>query len=661
MTAATAPKPPAATADDALLAKLQRMGIDCWEQVLLCVPRRFLDYSDVSSLRDAMPQGKGNIAGEPRLFSLHCLTPPKYIAEPRKRYQLKATDGAHTVAVTIFMVAGVDFDFWKGLKAGDHFYITASLQNWGGTIQTTNATLIHPDQVGKVLPVYSGKPGVVAAEAVQRAVRNALPSLDAAASYLISQFEGLTEREIIDLGRLAVPGLRTLLRALHEPESMEEGEAAVMQAKRLAAFGVVWAAKRAKQRRTPCEASRIPVTLDHIKALVPQLPWALTGDQKRAIRDICHDLANAHPMRRVLSGDVGSGKTYAYMLPAVAAQRLGALVCVLTPNSLLVDQLAGELARFFPDVPVVRVTGGSSGAIDLSGNPLLIGTTALLDRLRKLGVTPAFTIVDEQHRFSVDQKTQLAAAETNLLEATATPIPRTTALVTHAGMDVSIIRESPVDKTIVSHIVGADDASRVRLRSHTRRVIDAGGQVAVVYPMVDDKEQERKSVIAEYERWAERFPGRVGLLHGRLKDKEKAEVIERLKSGELSICVTTTVIELGLTLPSLKSVVVVHAERYGVSQLHQLRGRVARHGGIGHFFMYLPEPVGDEARARLQLVEALHDGFALAERDAEVRGYGDFSGEHAERQHGASKTLFFGLLLRPDDLQEVALRLTGGD
>lgn len=262
----------------------------------------------------------------------------------------------------------------------------------------------------------------------------------------------------------------------------------------------------------------------------------------------------------------------------------------------------------------------------------------------------ALLVVDEQQKFSVSQKQAVVEACTNLLEVTATAIPRTTALVTHGGMNISILRDCPVSKNIQTRIVSATDAER--LFAHTVKVLATGAQVAVVYPLVDDPEQEKRSVIAAYEMWSRRFPGRVGMVYGAMKEAEKNEVIRKLKDKELSVLVSSTVIEIGVTIPELKSLVVVNADRYGVSTLHQLRGRVARRGGTGYFFIYLPDKVKPEILARLQLLEQFKDGFSLAEHDAELRGYGDLTKE-GDRQHGSSRSsLFVGIELAPSDIHQ---------
>ncbi|MCL4682709.1 MAG: DEAD/DEAH box helicase [Rhodocyclaceae bacterium] len=642
-TASATPDKPAA------LEKLGRIGVGSLAQALMCVPRAHTDYSVISTLREAVP--REGVVSEAQLFSLVVSETAVIVPQPKRRIVLTATDGMLSVKIVVFVVAGVNVDFWKGLRCGERFHVRAILQNWAGRLQITGPELVPAHLIGKVSPRYPSKRGIVSAAAIAEAVAQAMSDIEAGARHIREYLGGMSEPDILRHARLTAPSLAALLRGLHAPAAIEEAEASMAEARRLAAYAVVWRARQMK-RRPHLPESVIPISIDAVRDFAQRLPHPLTGDQKRAIREICADLASPHPMQRVLSGDVGCGKTYAYMIPALAAQAAGRRVAVLTPNSLLTDQFVQECRAAFPGAAVTAVIGGTKKAVSLEGNPILVGTTALLSRLKAQEALPHLLVIDESQKFSVEQKASLTAAGTNILESTATPIPRTTALVTHGTMDVSIIRECPVVKNIITRIVAAGDARR--LYDHTRKVIGSGGQVAIVYPIVEDERQERKSVLAAYERWQAEFPGCVGLIHGGLKEDEKLAVIGRLKAGELKVCVSTTVIELGLTMPSLKSVVVVHAERYGVSQLHQLRGRAARLGGTGYFFLYLPEAVGAETMARLQLLEAFSDGFALAERDAQMRGYGDLD-KDAERQHGNSRSLLFiGVDLRPEDIHQFA-------
>lgn len=634
-----------------LLQRLKRLDVTTWARVLLCLPKTYQDYSVRSTLQQAMPLD-GVVTGQ-RLFTLIVTERPVTITEPKKRIALTATDGMHAVKIVVFVVPGVDANYWKSLIVGDQIHLLASLQSWAGRLQITGPTVVPEDLVGTIVPKYPSRSGVVAASALYDATRHALAHhLEEASAHIVASFEGLAEPEIMKQARIGHGRLTDLLTALHKPGSMAEAEDALARARRLAAFSVVFHAGRMKHRN-PLPESALPIRRGTVDKLIARLPFPLTRDQRTAIDEIVADLESPYPMRRVLSGDTGCGKTYSFMVPALAAQIIGKRVAILTPNAPLADQFVAECREAYGDqVPVRAVTATRKPDISQEGNPILVGTTALLSRFRELGEAPDLLVVDEQQRFGVAQKNELVAERTNLLEATATPIPRTTALITHGGLDVSIIRESPVVKNVATRIVSADDAKR--LFAHTRKILSTGGQVAVVYPIVRDPKQERKSVEKAFDNWSMKFPGKVGMVHGAMKEEEKAQALAKLKSGEHAIGIVSSIIEIGLTLPLLKSMVVVNAERYGVSTLHQFRGRLARKGGKGYFFLYMPDEVSADTHARMRLVEECNDGFELAERDARMRGYGDLV-EDAERQHGKSSgTLFIGASLMPEDIHQFA-------
>lgn len=632
-----------------LLDRLKRMGITAWHEPLLCLPKCYIDYSRASTLQEAIPQD--NTLASPTLFSLVISERPVIVQTPRKMLHFTATDGMYSVRITIFIVPGKDIPSWKERPVGSRINILGTLHSWNRQLQITEPRLVPDDLMGKLIPVYEKRRGVVADGAIFDATRYALKHhLDKTVTHLASTFVGMTEAQVITNARLSTTSLHALITALHEPANIEEAELAMEETRRLAAFSIIENARRLKCREAKPE-SVVKIPGEILSALAAKIPYTLTGDQRRTLREIVLDLALPYPMRRVVSGDVGCGKTLTFMIPALGVQRMGLRAVVLTPNSLLVDQFIREVRSIYgPDAPVVAVTA-TTKTLSFEGNPVLVGTTALINRL-KGEAPPALLVVDEQQKFSVAQKQSIARINTNFLECTATPIPRTTALITHGAMDVSIIREMPVVKNIVTKIVSVSEAAR--LYSHTQRVIEGGGQVAIVYPIVDDPEKEKKSVTAAFDIWNKKFPGLVGMIHGGMRESEKLAAIALLKDGSNKIAVVSTVIEIGLTLPDLKSVICVNAERYGTSTLHQLRGRVARMGGTGYFFLFLPESVSDKTLQRLQLLERFHDGFALSEYDAQIRGYGDLF-EDAERQHGNSRsTVFFCADLRPEDLHQFA-------
>lgn len=632
-----------------LLERLKRMGITAWHEPLLCLPKSFLDYSGICTLKQALP--RNDVVSGPKIFTLLVSEKAVIVSQPKKRLILNATDGMLVLKIVIFMNAGVETAKWKQLEVGEKFHVRGVLQNWNSALQMVGPTIIEPHLVGFVVPVYEKRRGVVADGAIFDASRHALKHhFDASIKNLIGSYHGMSEADILLRSRLKAQSIDVILRAAHAPKTEDEGMRGVAAMRRLAALSIVENARRLKSR-DPVPASVVNIPLELIDELAAHLPYPLTGDQRTAIREIVADMASPLPMRRVLSGDVGSGKTFCIMIPALATQHLGFRAVILTPNALLADQFVKECKQHFGEEANVIAVTASTKKLNLSDNPILVGTTALLTRL-KGQPAPAFFAVDEEQKMSVGQKVELTGLACNYLQATATPIPRTTALISHGAMEVSIIREMPVVKTITTHIVTAGE--RKRLFDHTRKVLSSGGQVAIVYPIVNDDEQEKKSVVAAYVEWDKQFPGLVGMLHGQMKEGEKLAAVDGLKNGKQLIAVVSSVIEIGLTLPSLRSLIVVHAERYGTSTLHQLRGRVARNGGTGWFFMYLPASVTPETKQRLQLVVDYSDGFILSEKDAELRGYGDLF-EDAERQSGNSRSTVFRCIdLTPTEIHAAA-------
>src|SRR5690606_14166300 len=279
-----------------------------------------------------------------------------------------------------------------------------------------------------------------------------------------------------------------------------------------------------------------------------QIPFPLTYDQRKAIWEIVQDLNAPHPMRRILSGDVGTGKTLTFMVPAVAAYQAGASVAIIAPGKLLVRQLAKELREYFPGIPVTEVVGGK----DLPDNGIVIGTTAVTIACEASNRTFDFVITDEQHKFSVAQRKVLLADCSNLLESTATAIPRTVALVSMGGMDVSMLKECPVQKEILSRIITRK--KQAGLFEFIKAQIAQGGHVAIIYPLVESQ-TTGSTVEAALDRFAKTFGDRVGIIHGRQKADVKDETIRKMLAGEIDILLSSTVIEVGLTLPSLKVVV----------------------------------------------------------------------------------------------------------
>jgi len=418
--------------------------------------------------------------------------------------------------------------------------------------------------------------------------------------------------------------------------------------------------KRAKARLYP----GIPFALtDRVRERIKQmLPFKPTGAQKRVLGEIAHDMAAPHPMYRLLQGDVGSGKTLVAAEAAIIALENGYQVAVLAPTEILATQHHFYFKRLFQKLGYVMIllTGSLSprektqlkklSAAGLA--QVVIGTHALLEAdvgFAKLGLA----IVDEQHRFGVEQRQALMEKGTHpdVLVMTATPIPRTLALTIYGDLDVSVIDELPPGRRpiVTKHVNGSQIEG---VYSFLKKQIDLGRQAYVVYPVIEESEtQAMKAAQKMHEHLSQIvFPTvSVGLLHGRLPPDEKESAMEKFIRGKTQILVSTTVIEVGVDVPNATVMVIEQAERFGLSQLHQLRGRVGR-GGEQSYCLLVTDKLGDTARERIRTLVESNDGFYIAEMDMKLRGPGEFFGT---KQSGLP-ALQIGNLLRDPDILEIA-------
>lgn len=367
-----------------------------------------------------------------------------------------------------------------------------------------------------------------------------------------------------------------------------------------------------------------------VQARIAALPYPLTEEQQTAIQEILADLQKGKAMRRILSGDVGTGKTFVYAVVAAAIADHGGRVAILAPTLPLANQVVGEIRKPWPDLKVAVVAGDAEeGALDAS---ILVGTTALLHR--DIGQID-LAVVDEQQKFGREQREQLVGEGVHLLEASGTCIPRSMALIRYGAWGVSRLTKTHTVKNIRSRIWNPEE--RGGLMEAVRVGLKKGLQTLVVYP-VKAGETPRGAEHA-YQMWEGHFPGQVRLAHANVGDDEKQKAIDDMKSGAASILVATTVAEVGLDIPNLRHVIVVEPHRLGLTQLHQIRGRAARNGGNGYFSMYLREPIPDKSMVRLQALLETTDGFAIAQRDLEIRGHGSMRA-NADRQSGHGDAMF---------------------
>jgi ATP-dependent DNA helicase RecG len=367
------------------------------------------------------------------------------------------------------------------------------------------------------------------------------------------------------------------------------------------------------------------------------LPFDLTAAQERVIEELRRDLASSHPMNRLLQGDVGSGKTVVAIAAILLAVESGSQAALMAPTQILAEQHYAVLCRWLEPLGIRLAlrTGarqGESGTLFSLGPQenaphIIVGTHALLYEgvsFENLGLA----VIDEQHKFGVSQRARLTAREPapDVLVMTATPIPRTLTMTVYGDLDVSVIDEMPADRgKIITAVRERGKLPEVLI--FMRKELEAGRQAYVVYPLIDESEKlDVKAAAAEFEQWQERLrPFRCELLHGRIPAPEKQATMERFRRGETSALISTTVIEVGVDVPNATLMLIENAERFGLAQLHQLRGRIGR-GSHKSYCIVLSDEQSPETTAKLAVLEKTTDGFAVAEADWEMRGPGDLLG-----------------------------------
>ncbi|KAF0135295.1 MAG: ATP-dependent DNA helicase RecG [Candidatus Saganbacteria bacterium] len=374
-------------------------------------------------------------------------------------------------------------------------------------------------------------------------------------------------------------------------------------------------------------ALKIPEKL--VSSFMANLPFSLTTSQKKVFDEIKIDLANDYSMNRLLQGDVGSGKTIIAVLSALIAINNGYQAAVMAPTEILANQHFEKMSKLLPGYKIRLITSASlkQSCLPVAGADLLIGTHALIEekiKIKKLGLV----IIDEQHRFGVDQRAKLSEKgyRPNILYMSATPIPRSLALILYGDLERSEIDEMPVGRIPIKTCF-VSEAKRKSSYEFMKKKIKEGRQIFVVCPLVEESEVlDLKAAIDEAKLLQNIFSEyKVGLIHGRMKSQEKEKVMEEFKNNIIQLLVSTTVIEVGIDIPNASIMVIEHAERFGLSQLHQLRGRVGRGDSESYCFL-MSEPKTKEAKARIKAMIDHIDGFKIAEIDLKLRGPGDFFG-----------------------------------
>jgi len=641
---------------DTVAGKLAKLGIRGQRDLVLHLPLRYEDETKLTSLAKAR-------SGEPVLVEAEVVE-SKVEYRGRRTLVVKLTDGERELWVRFMHFYPSQ---QKQFKEGKRVRLFGEVRPgmFGDEMVHPRYRIVAPGApLSKSLtPVYPTTAGLPQHQLRER-IEGALDTADLS--------------DTLDpklLAKLKLMPFRQAVLFLHRPPpdvAAEKLDDRTHPAWRRLKFDEILAQQLAmriayRERRAKT-APPLPETHTLTNALVKSLPFPLTRAQRTAHAAIGKDLAHAHPMRRLLQGDVGSGKTLVAAMAALQAIENGWQAALMAPTEILAEQHYRKLSHWLAPlgVKIAWLAGALKGrekkktveAIAAGEIQLAIGTHALFQEgveFAKLGLA----IVDEQHRFGVEQRLALssrgqAGVEPHQLMMSATPIPRTLSMTYYADLDVTVIDELPPGRTpVVTKLVAEERRDDVVAR--VRDAVRDGEQAYWVCPLIEESEQlQLQTAIETFETMKETFPDlAVGLVHGRLKPAEKAQVMADFKAKKIQLLVATTVIEVGVDVPNATLMVIEHAERMGLAQLHQLRGRVGRGAGHSNAILLYYQPLSDMARQRLKVIYENNDGFEIARFDLALRGPGEYLGA---RQSGAP-LLRFADLERDADLVEMARNL----
>ena len=617
-------------------ADLERAGLVTIEDLLYRFPLRYEDRSRLQSIASLKPGRAASIAGRVLACGLRSTRRPGF-----KIFEAAIDDGTGSLRA-----AWLNQPFLKDIfERGQHVVLYGAIEMRGSaSLQMTNPQYeILDDEegetihTGRIVPVYE-KTGAVTPKMQRRLVWDVLQRIPTDLP------DPLPEDIRV---RRALPSRYAALYATHFPPEDLRVEAlnlfATPPQRRLIFEEAFLFQMGVLARRQVAAAEHKPVVVrvdDRIRdSARAVLPFRLTNGQKQALKEIVDDMQRERPMNRLLQGDVGAGKTIVALLAALVAMENGLQVAFMAPTEILAEQHFANIARLLQPsrFRAALLTGSTASAarraqlaeVAAGSIQLVIGTHALVQgdvAFAQLGLA----VIDEQHRFGVLQRATLRAKglHPDVLVMTATPIPRTLALTVYGDLDVSVIRELPAGRLPVKTLA-KPESRRDEVYAFVRGQLDAGRQVYVIYPLVEESAKVDVKAATEMADHLsqEIFPAyRVGLLHGRLKADAKDRVMKAFAAGELQLLVSTTVVEVGVDVANASVMIVEHAERFGLSQLHQLRGRVGRDRHQSFCFLLYQSPLSDEARERLGAMTETTDGFEIAERDLLLRGPGDFFG-----------------------------------
>lgn len=623
---------------------LERLGLKTVQDILFYYPRDHVDYARQVNIKDLVEGETVTILG--RVKRCNCFSSPKntkltifdltvsdrtgdlklnrYYAG--NRYQNRGWQKKLKSQYPIGSIVAA-----SGLVKKNKYGIT--LENPEIELMNSPGAEIESPKIGRLLPVYALSEGV-AADLVRNTVIQALGAVKQVKETLPSFI----------LRNYSLIKLKEAIANIHFPQD----HTLLTQARRRLVFDEFFYLQlgflqRRQQQRQQQHSAIFSVQGELITQFYELLPFELTLAQQRVIQEILQDLKSTTPMNRLVQGDVGSGKTVVGVFAILAAIQSGYQTALMAPTEVLAEQHYHKIVTWFNllHLPVELLTGSTKTAkrreiyaqLSTGELPLIVGTHALIQdsvNFLKLGLV----VIDEQHRFGVKQRASLLAKgnSPHILSMTATPIPRTLALTLHGDLDVSQIDELPPGRQPIQTTV-VTGRQRTQTYDLMRREIAQGRQAYIIFPMIEESEKlDVRAALVEHKRLSEQvFKGfQVGLLHGRMTSEEKEQSLREFRNGQTQIIVSTTVIEVGVDVPNATVMLIENAERFGLSQLHQLRGRVGRGSHKSYCLLVLGNN-SPEARQRLEILEQSQDGFLISEMDLQLRGPGEVLGK---RQSG---------------------------
>ncbi len=608
-----------------------KLGIHSVEDLLYHIPFRYEDRRAVTTIRNLRPGETASVIGEITHMA------ERFVGRKRRRVlEGVLRDDTGLMVLTWFhQIAFFKARYQVGQRCLVHGKVEADFGSQKRIVHPEIDTSVELAARG-LLPVYN-KPTTMTVATMRKIVQDAVDEWSARLPSVLPTAVAQSAK---------VTDLRTAMRLLHHPgpeanvDNLNTARSIGHRSLVFDEFFFLQLGMALRRRSVELESGlALPVKGSLTGGLHALLPFELTGAQQRVLREIYADMARPHPLHRLVQGDVGSGKTIVALFAALVAIENGHQAAFMAPTELLAEQHFSTIERFAKPLAVrtLLLTGEMSrpqrrqayAEIQAGQVDLVVGTHALIQegvQFKAIGLG----VIDEQHRFGVLQRAAVRRLGGNpdILLMTATPIPRTLAMAVYGDLEISVIDEMPPGRTPVRTLL-RHEGERTKVYDLVKRELDQGHQAYVVYPLVESSEEmELRDATTMAEELARTvFDGyRVGLVHGRMKGSEKDAVMRRFKAGDVQLLVSTTVIEVGIDVPNATIMVVEHAERFGLAQLHQLRGRVGRGRDAAVCVLLTPYYRGDDVQRRLQAMASTNDGFKIAEADLEIRGPGEMLG-----------------------------------